>query len=161
MSFKSIFKRAVNGQKYNEEKERMKVWQKEQEERIINSPFTKKVAEILFANSNMPTQITFYDTGVGCSDGAVKYISFSELGVQNLNRSYACHFNTSPSGMFWKDSEFNSGSTAYIDEVELFAKALCNCDEAQRNYHLEIKNMDGYGYDQYKLVRNGSNLSSW
>ena len=161
MSFKSIIKWAINGDKYREEKEKMETWKREQEERINNSPFTKKVAELIFANSNMPSEINITAECVFCSDGSIKHISFSELGVCNLNRSCKRHFNTSPSEMFWKDSEFSGGSTAYIDEVELFAKAICNCDAAKRHYHLEVEDMNGYGYDRYKLVRNGSNLSSW
>lgn len=160
MSFKSIVKRVINGEKYREEKEKMENWKRQQEQRINNSPFTKRVADILFANSNMPTQISFYDTGIECSDGSVKHISFSQLGVQNLNRSLQKRFITFPSDWSWRDHDWE-GQTVYIDEVELFAKAICNCSAAKRNYHLEVEDMDGYGYDRYKLVRNGSNLSSW
>ena len=167
MSFMTIVKQLLFGGKYSEERIKAQKWVDEETQRIINSQCLAKVAQRVFANSNMPEKITIMESGVAWYDKMPYstfnewsgWVRFSEFGFKELNRSLNRSFITAPSEFSWEDRGFREN----VDQVKVFADALCNREEAKNQYYVLREDMAGYGFDNYHLIKKNvkTQLSEW
>ena len=157
MSFKKFVKKIVGADKYESEKQRCIRWKENEERRIRNSPCTKQLAQMIFANDNAPAIITVKDNYVSYSDGIYGHkptdIYYNSLGFPSLSYRLEEWFVTYPDDYHWEDH----ASPEWVDQVLFLTYALRDCAEARYRY----KEILDYDPRSYKLVRKDYRPVTW